>query len=247
MAIKIICSGCGAHYSVGDHLAGKKGRCKKCHAKMVIPTLQEAEIRFEEVAAVSGPSGPASPDAGERPRKKKRRRAPDESSGAWKIVLGIVLVVAFLGGSIALVVGAGKWLHRDPPLVGKWKGTPQIDQTVDRVMKDGKVVGKMPAAAEGFLRMAAQKVSGEVLAVNIEFKNSGIAFYSGNSKALGVPAGADGPWKIIKTEGDIVTVQMGTSTEPFEARIAFRDRDNFSLSRRDQEDQPIILFERVKD
>jgi hypothetical protein len=247
MTIKILCSGCGAHYSVGDHLAGKKARCKKCHAKLVIPTLQEAGIRVEEVAGVSGPAGPASPDGGERPRKKKRRRPLDESSGAWKLVLGIVLVVAFLGGSIALVVGAGKWLHRDPPIVGKWKGIPQIDQAVDRVMKDGKMNGKMPAAAEGFLRMAAQKFAGEVLPVNIEFKISGTAFYSGNSKALGVPAGADGPWKIIKTEGDIVTVQMGTSTEPFEARIAFRDRDNFSLTRTGQEDQAIILFERVKD
>ena len=247
MAIKVLCSGCGAHYSVGDRLAGKKARCKKCHQKLIIPTLQEAEIRFEEVAAVSGPAGPASPDAGERLRKKKRRRPPDESSGAWKLVLGIVLVVAFLGGSLALVVGAGKWLHRGPPIVGKWKGTPQVDQAVDRVMKDGKMGGRMPAAAEGFVRMLAQKAGAEIMGMNIEFKNTGIAFYSGNTGVLGVPAGADGPWKIIKTEGDVLTVQMGTAAEPFEARIAFRDRDNFSLTRTDREDQPIILFERVKD
>jgi hypothetical protein len=40
---------------------------------------------------------------------------------------------------------------------------------------------------------------------------------------------------------------MGPANAPFEARLAFRDRDSFSFTRLDKPDQAPILFTRLRD
>lgn len=46
MSLEVACPNCGKNYSVGDHLAGKKVRCKNCDAHMIVP---------EPASALPGP------------------------------------------------------------------------------------------------------------------------------------------------------------------------------------------------
>jgi hypothetical protein len=131
MALSVDCPACGAHYNVGENMAGKKARCKKCGAVMPIPAVvgdegdDDALAALAEVAAVQG-DGPrrgaargasGGPPAGWTPESViiERERNPPPSaaigSGRWQRkgggigrFLKPVLLLAVLGG-----VGYGGW------------------------------------------------------------------------------------------------------------------------------------------
>ena len=50
MQISCHCDRCGAHFKVGSHLAGKKGRCNKCKAVFLIPAEEKAASSAEPQA-----------------------------------------------------------------------------------------------------------------------------------------------------------------------------------------------------
>ena len=60
MAISFVCEGCGKDFTVGDELAGKKGKCKQCGHLMLIPHDRD-EVGYGLSAAPSS-RHPAFPD-----------------------------------------------------------------------------------------------------------------------------------------------------------------------------------------
>jgi hypothetical protein len=141
------------------------------------------------------------------------------------------------------ILGAAGWVaggcHRGPALVGTWQGAPQTQEVVQKVTD-----GKANPVAQGFVNAAVQGLANTFLSVRIQFKSEGTAYYSGNTGALGLPPESDGPWYVIKQEGDVFTVRLGTSDHPLQARIVFRERDKFTLVRQDAPDTPLV-FTRV--
>ncbi len=101
--------------------------------------------------------------------------------------------------------------------------------------------------AKGIIENLGQRVADEMLAVTLEFKKGGTVFFSGNTPALGLPPEAFGPWEIQESDQDSLTVQMGPEDHSFRARLVFRDRDTFILSRLDKKEQDPIAFSRVRD
>jgi predicted Zn finger-like uncharacterized protein len=63
MPIDITCPQCAARYRVGDHLAGKKAKCKHCQSSIEIPVLLEDDPPDEPVTSViaAPASAPAQP------------------------------------------------------------------------------------------------------------------------------------------------------------------------------------------
>jgi hypothetical protein len=145
----------------------------------------------------------------------------------------------------ALLLGlALVWLpsgcRHGPALVGTWEGAPQTQEVVRQATK-----GAAPSpVAQGFANAVVQGLANSFLSVRIQFKRDGLAYYSGNTGALGLPPESDGPWYVIKQQGDAYTVRLGTMDHPVEARIVFREPDKFSLSIKDSPDVP-MLFKRV--
>ena len=253
MSIQVRCPHCSAQYTLHENLSGKKGRCKKCGESFMITAestapapvaMKSAEPRPDTTHESRGDH--AAPREFRRKGKKKKRRESRASDGAARrklIATGVVLA------TILIMVGGMLWLFggpRKPNLVGNWRGAPQVRQAVKDVTKEvakGKDVNPL---ASGFAQALVQKAADQLLAVNIEFKSSGTAFYSGNTESIGMPAESDGPWEIIREEQDVLIVRMGPSDKPFEARLAFRDRDNFSFTRPDKPGQDPISFSRVR-
>jgi hypothetical protein len=254
MPVQTCCPSCGTSYTLEDQLLGKKARCKQCRQYFVInghvlAAEGEDEVELIEDDRVQA-TAPAQPPAAVRgtvpgpfPRKKKRRKAPTDDALRRRILLGgsvaVLLLAATVGGVLFLFGG-----HRPPDPLGRWKGAPEVRREVEDAVKNTKVNNTL---AEKFIGAISQKAADELLAVTIHFKDTGQAFYSGNTACIGIPGEGDGPWEVLSTAGDVLIVRMGPAKAPFEARLAFRDRDAFSLTRLDQQDASPILFTRVKD
>jgi hypothetical protein len=148
-------------------------------------------------------------------------------------VLGIVVAC----GAVCLAGGC----RQGPELVGSWAGVPQTQGTVQQVTK-----GQANTVVEGFVNAAVQRLADNFLAVRIRFKTDGTAYYSGNTGALGLPPESDGPWYVIRRQKDVLTVRLGTTDHPVEARIVFRDRDKFTMYRQDAPETPLV-FTRARD
>src|SRR5687767_10710970 len=54
MALECSCPQCGSRYKVDERLAGKKVRCKKCGAGIVVAACDEddGEIKLDDIAAL---------------------------------------------------------------------------------------------------------------------------------------------------------------------------------------------------
>jgi hypothetical protein len=268
MPIHTCCPGCGASYNLHVQLQGHKARCKHCRQYFIISgqvtpddvpltlddgTMDAIIVEDEGIqatppaAAASAPSPTPEPAAPVPPRKKKLRKPAPGSSLGLRIGIAGGAAVLLTGGVVALVVVL-LTRHREPELVGRWKSSVQVREDVDKALQGtnvNPVVGK-------FLEGIGQKAADELLAITIHFKRSdtpqrGHAFYSGHTSTLGLRGDADGDWEVVRAEGDVLTVRMGTARAPFEARLAFRDRDSFTLTRLDQKDQPPLLFTRVSE
>ncbi len=112
MSISFACAGCGEQYTVGDELAGKKGRCHRCGSFYDVP--------FQSTAVPAGAPGTGKPPSvygftpkqpGVREKKPPRVKFPtlfeDKVSSRQKSRLLPLAVVLLL-----LIVGAG-YVYRD--------------------------------------------------------------------------------------------------------------------------------------
>jgi hypothetical protein len=234
MSIHVKCPKCATAYTLSDENAGKKALCKKCGEKFRMPAANDVPQALP-ASDSQGPDGP---------RRKKRLKGQEAAPlhrrpAVW--IAGAAATLVILTVALALWIRGGA---RGPLLVGKWRGAPEVREAVKDAtnqMAKGKPVNPL---ALGFAQAIIQKGAEQLLAVEIEFKPGGTAFYSGNTGVIGMPAASDGPWQIVKTEGDIMTVRMGPPGKTFEARLAFRDRDTFTLTRLDQPGVDPITFTR---
>ncbi|MGA2497010.1 MAG: MJ0042-type zinc finger domain-containing protein [Tepidisphaeraceae bacterium] len=57
MPIRVTCQGCAAQYTVGEHMAGKRVKCKRCGSMFEIPrTGEPAQPHIEDVIAKDAPA-----------------------------------------------------------------------------------------------------------------------------------------------------------------------------------------------
>jgi predicted Zn finger-like uncharacterized protein len=251
MPIRTCCPSCGASYTLDDPLLGKKARCKHCRqyfivSGLVTPDECDVEMIVEEEGVQAEPPTGLSPGpdaaAAPLPRKKKRRKVRDDSSLRLRLALAGVVGLLIVGGVVAL--GWLLWgVQRTPNLVGKWKGAVEVRGDVKEALTDAN----LPPVAGRFVEALTQKAADELLAITIQFNKGGQAFYSGNTKSIGIARESDGPYEVVQTDGDVLVVRMGPSSASFEARLLFRDRDSFTLTRLDKKDAPTVTFTRVKD
>jgi hypothetical protein len=154
------------------------------------------------------------------------------------------------GGALAfilLALGLILWIRggpHPPDLVGKWKGAPEVREAVKQVTAQATKGQPVNPLALGFAQAIIQKGAEQLLAVEIDFRKGGTAFYSGNTGIVGMPQASDGPWQIVKADNDILIVRMGPPGKSFEARLAFRDGDTFTFTRVDQPDMDPVTFTR---
>jgi predicted Zn finger-like uncharacterized protein len=241
MVLNAQCPACGSRYAVGDHFAGKKARCKKCQALFMMPAAEAApeEIEFEPLPDDDSAADAADDRLARRRRKKRRRQEAAARARTMWVGVAVAAVVLLAGAATVWLIAGGQ---RDPNLVGNWQGAPQVQEAVATIAKNQPI----HPLAKAFGQAVIQKAAERMLTVNVEFKKGGTAFFSGNTEAIGVSSGSDGPWEVIKSEGEVVIVRMGPVDKQFEARLAFRDRDTFNFTRLDQKDEPAIVFSRVK-
>src|SRR5262245_31971896 len=122
MAIVFSCA-CGQKFSVGESLAGKSARCKKCGAAVVIPQAapeepEEVELVAEEEAAPVPVDEPKRNAAGKGPRPRKRRAKTEARRRPTRgIVLGSL-------AAVGAVAGVGLGLLLIPLFRGKPDGGP---------------------------------------------------------------------------------------------------------------------------
>lgn len=148
-----------------------------------------------------------------------------------------VLGFALACGAVSLAGGC----KRGPDLVGTWVGVPQTQKAVHQATN-----GQANTVVEGFVNAAVQGLANTFLSVRIRFKPNGTAYYSGNTGALGLPPESDGPWYVIARQRDGFTVRLGTADHPVEASVVFRDRNKFTLFRKDAPETPLV-FTRADD
>jgi predicted Zn finger-like uncharacterized protein len=120
MPIAVTCSGCQADYSLADHLAGKKVRCKKCGQILVVPDASRGRGEEDEVeAGTEEPGRHEEVQASSRPpqREDDRGRETAERNRETTIyrtlhladlvqIIGLFLVAL---GCWAIYAGAAGW------------------------------------------------------------------------------------------------------------------------------------------
>ena len=247
MPVHMTCDGCGTDYSFSEQLIGRTARCRKCdHPLTVGSPLASADPDEDADTSYPDPDDLVARDSGRLGRSKKktgRRRGSDPAAAfGWKLAVGVgVLLVLLLGGGVALVVALAGG-DDGPNLVGKWKGATDVREAVREAAKD-----KMHPVAGKFAEAMAQHAADELLVVTLDFRKSGTVFFSGNTSTIGVSSESDSPWEVLYRDGDAVAVRMGPRGEEFDARLAFRDKDTFILTRLDQKDQPPVVFKRIRE
>jgi len=131
MGIPVTCDSCGARFKAPDTAAGKKGKCSKCGAKIVVPALEPAPVDAamnddlydvateappalpaRNIAAASQPppappyNPPASPVSSTAMSRGVVPKSP--AAGAWKKSNNppaIMKVLALLGGGFLILLG----------------------------------------------------------------------------------------------------------------------------------------------
>jgi hypothetical protein len=253
MSIQTVCPGCGVSYALDDKMQGKKGRCAKCGQSFIIgsaPPPPPEEPAFEEVkddaTVPTQPAVVAPPAGSDQPvKRKKKKKGQGKPTGlSLRTMIGLTVgagVLLIVGGTVALVMLLSG--PSVPRLAGKWKGAPQVRQAVKEFGEKQKV----HSVVSGFAESLVQKAADELLAVKLDFQPTGTVFFSGNTGSIGMPPESYGPWEILQTQGSILTVRMGPAGKEVEAKLAFRDRNTFILTRSDKEDQDPITFSRSRD
>ena len=134
MSILVVCSSCSARLNAPDSAAGKKVKCPKCQAALVVPTPLPAEPAFEVVE--EEPEKPAvrpkvktdvfvEDDEDEAPRKKRRVEIDDDEDDddddrprkkkRKEPAAGNAMMVRNIVGGVVLLVllGVAGWVFYD--------------------------------------------------------------------------------------------------------------------------------------
>jgi predicted Zn finger-like uncharacterized protein len=236
MSIHVKCPKCSTAYTLPDDNAGKKARCKKCGEKFRMPAAGD----MAEALPVSDVQDT------DRPRRKKRLKGNEATPlhrkpAVW--AAGGALAFILLAIGLALLLRGA----RGPVLVGKWRGAPEVREAVKAATSQVAKGQQVNPLVQGFVQAMVQKGAEQLLAVEVDFKQSGTAYYSGNTAIIDMPQASDSPWQIVKVDGDIMIVRLGRPDKSFEARLAFRDRDTFSFTRLDAPGADPISFTRFGD
>jgi hypothetical protein len=260
MPIQLTCPGCAAEHTLADELAGKKGRCKKCGQTFRIGSVGQTEgiapppVREPAGIATQPITQPAPPpladNDGERPsrRKKKRRSAEGPSR---RLIIGMavgggILALLLIGIAVtAIVIFSGSSDPRSR-LIGKWKGVVDVQEAVQGAMDNATKGSNLNPIAKGILGAMAQKAAEAIASVDVDFKQSGTAYFTGNTSCLGISSARDGPWEVVRQDEDILFVRMGPPDDTFEARLAFSGANAFILTRPDKQEMPPVVFTRQK-
>jgi hypothetical protein len=252
MSIHVKCPKCSTAYTLSDESAGKKALCKKCAEKFRMPPLPSPSgkrVGGEGAARDDLPEALPVSDAEDIPQSKGKWRVKDRKVTP----LYRKPAVWAAGGALAfilLAIGLALWIRggaRPPILVGKWRGAPEVRQAVKEATNQITKGQPVNPLALGFAQAVIQKGAEQLLAVEVDFKQSGTAYYSGNTAIIGMPEASDGPWQIVKVDGDIMIVRLGPAGKSVEARLAFRDRDTFTFTRLDKPGADPISFTRATD
>lgn len=91
--IRVTCDACGAGFNARDELAGRKGKCPKCQAPIVVPAA-DGPARPTAPAPAPAPA-PAVSSGGRRGGGASRRRGGSRKKGGG---VGVVVVVAVVLG-----------------------------------------------------------------------------------------------------------------------------------------------------
>jgi len=96
--IRVTCDACGAGFNARDELAGRKGKCPKCQAPIVVPAADGPATATGPAPAAAAAPAPAVSAGGGRRRASTggRRRGGSRSSGGGLNVVVILAVVAGL-------------------------------------------------------------------------------------------------------------------------------------------------------
>lgn len=105
MAIKVECPQCDKAYRLPDESAGKKFRCKACSAVITVPAAEDVEVDISDDVIEEDDPPVRRKTAGNKPKRKKSKPAPQGISplvwiggGAGAVVLFACVLVGLIGG-----------------------------------------------------------------------------------------------------------------------------------------------------
>ena len=128
--IDVNCNACGKHIAVNEALAGKKGRCPKCAATVIVPGAVAALGRASQTATAVQ-QVLAVLDAKETVTKPTQRRTlvPSRSQKKWAIGAAVVAAVLAIG---YLIFTPDRWEseHRSAIVM--------LKQQADQLATEGK-------------------------------------------------------------------------------------------------------------
>ncbi|MEA2734391.1 MAG: hypothetical protein QOE14_842 [Humisphaera sp.] len=123
MPIQVTCDGCGARFKAPDAAAGKKGKCKKCGATILVPALAavEAEDDLYDVAADAAPPLPTRSSSA--PAVSQAVPAPAPPYNPPRSTATPVSAALASRGVVPKGAGAGAWKKsNNPPAIMKVLG-----------------------------------------------------------------------------------------------------------------------------
>ena len=148
MSIVFSCDSCQQNYRVGDEMAGKRVRCKKCSAVMTVPSPAPVAAEAEPFAALAEPmpqppapppfpaqmplpppTYPQQPAFGlNPPYPSQGMRRPKSSGNKTLLIVLLVAGLLLIGGVVAFfVLGSSTVFMSDEALksklIGSWKMT----------------------------------------------------------------------------------------------------------------------------
>lgn len=127
-----------------------------------------------------------------------------------------------------LLVGCGESTPRDK-LVGKWKGAPQVNESVDQVVDSASGGEQVNPLARGAARFVGGIVAKATMSVEIDLRESGTAFFRGNTEMLGLPPDSDGKWELVSADADSAEIRFDVNGQTLDAKVVFRDADEVTL------------------
>jgi hypothetical protein len=131
---------------------------------------------------------------------------------------------------LLLLLGAGCSAQTpEKKMIGKWVGTPRMQEDVDQVVDAAAQGQKVNPLARGAARFFGQKFAEATMSVELDFRTNGRAFFRGNTEVLGLAPDSEGTWQISATQPDIYQIHFGTDATQLAGEVLFRDDDEFTL------------------
>jgi hypothetical protein len=121
-------------------------------------------------------------------------------------------------------------------LYGKWIGTPNVRQDVEKAVDSAAPQGqKVNSVAKGIAGFLGQKFAEATMSVELDFQEGGRVFFRGNTDLIGLPPNSDGTWSVTEAGKNEMNITFGTDKKQFTGKVLFRDKNEFTL----KFDQPV--------